>query len=68
MDLMAVEWDYQTAWQPNNDKDKLLSKVMDERNGKVQLMMINLLWKLEMGMKDFLFISLPAEGISLKSI
>lgn len=57
MDLMVVEWDYQTAWQPNNDKEKLLSKVMDERNGKVQLMMINLLWKLEMGMKDFLFIS-----------
>lgn len=68
MDFMVVEWDYQTAWQPNNDKDKLLSKVMDERNGKVQLMMINLLWKLEMGMNDFLFISLPAEGISLKSI
>lgn len=32
MDLMVVEWDYQTAWQPNNDKDKLLSKVMDEKN------------------------------------
>lgn len=68
MDLMAVEWDYQTAWQPNNDKDKLLSKVMDERNGKVQLMMINLLWKLEMGMKDFLFLYRHAEGISLKPI